>query len=263
MPPEFRTAVVVPTLFGSVDAVREALENLEVQFLANREAHLHFAVLSDFTDSPTETREDDAAIVAAAVEGVRALNARYADGREDAFYLFHRPRRWNPQRGRVDGVGAEARQAGRVQPLRAGPGRAAPFSTIVGDVEPLSSVRYVITLDADTVLPPDAAPLLVGALAHPLNRAVYDPRARPGGARLRHPAAAGRRVAAERAPLASSPSIHSGHPGRRPVHHRGLRRLPGPLRRGELHRQGRSTTSTRSSRRRTAASPRTRCSRTT
>ena len=38
-------------------------------------------VLSDFTDSPTETREDDAAIVAAAVDGVQALNARYAAGR--------------------------------------------------------------------------------------------------------------------------------------------------------------------------------------
>ena len=36
-------------------------------------------------------------------------------------------------------------------------------------------MRYVITLDADTVLPPDAAPDLVGALAHPLNRAEYDP----------------------------------------------------------------------------------------
>ena len=36
-------------------------------------------------------------------------------------------------------------------------------------------MRYVITLDDDTVLPPDAAPDLVGALAHPLNRADYDP----------------------------------------------------------------------------------------
>ena len=33
---------------------------------------------SDFTDAATETRADDAAIVAAAVAGVRALNARYA-----------------------------------------------------------------------------------------------------------------------------------------------------------------------------------------
>ena len=57
--------------------------------------------------------------------------------------------------------------------LRGGSGDA--FSVIVGDVAVLRDVRYVITLDSDTVLPPDAAPLLVGALAHPLNRAVYDP----------------------------------------------------------------------------------------
>jgi cyclic beta-1,2-glucan synthetase len=67
IPTEFRTAVVVPTLFGSVDAVHEALEHLEVQFLANREAHLHFAVLSDFTDAASETLPGDDAIVRAAV----------------------------------------------------------------------------------------------------------------------------------------------------------------------------------------------------
>ena len=38
IPVEYRTAVVVPTLLGSVGAVRDALENLEVQFLANRSA---------------------------------------------------------------------------------------------------------------------------------------------------------------------------------------------------------------------------------
>ena len=37
------------------------------------------------------------------------------------------------------------------------------FSVIVGDLGPIKQVRYVITLDSDTVLPPDAAPLLVGA----------------------------------------------------------------------------------------------------
>ena len=52
MPAEYRTAVVVPTLFGSVERMyATALENLEVQFLANREDHLHFAMLSDFTDA--------------------------------------------------------------------------------------------------------------------------------------------------------------------------------------------------------------------
>ena len=37
-------------------------------------------------------------------------------------------------------------------------------------------MKYVITLDADTQLPRDAARLLVGAMMHPLNRARYDER---------------------------------------------------------------------------------------
>ena len=38
----------------------------------------------------------------------------------------------------------------------------------------LSDVKYVITLDTDTQLPRDSARQLVGAMAHPLNRARYD-----------------------------------------------------------------------------------------
>ncbi|HEY8195642.1 MAG TPA: hypothetical protein VIG04_01585, partial [Gemmatimonadales bacterium] len=211
VPPEFRTAVVIPTLFGSVDAVREALENLEVQFLANREAHLHFAVLSDFTDSPTETREDDAAIVEAAVEGVKGLNARYAGGREDAFYLFHRPRYWNPHEGVWMGWERKRGKLAEFNRFVLGKGEGA-FSVIVGDVEPIKSVRYVITLDSDTVLPPDAAPLLVGALAHPLNRAVYDPTLGRvvRGYGILQPRVGVSLPSANRSIFAS---IQSGHPG--------------------------------------------------
>src|SRR5690606_20310692 len=49
------------------------------------------------------------------------------------------------------------------------------FSDIEGDQSILSSIQYVITLDTDTQLPRDAARTLVGNLAHPLNRPVYDP----------------------------------------------------------------------------------------
>ncbi|MGH7584623.1 MAG: glucoamylase family protein, partial [Gemmatimonadales bacterium] len=211
VPAEYRTAVVVPTLFPSVAAVHEALEHLEVQFLANREAHLHFALLSDFVDAPAETAPGDDEIVAAAAAGVRELNARYAPDTGDAFYLLHRPRRWNPQQGVWMGW---ERKRGKLAEFNRFVRGGAPgaFSVVVGDVAPLRQVRYVITLDADTVLPPDAAPLLVGALTHPLNRAEYDstrgrvvrgygilqPRV---GVTL--PSAHGSRFAA----------IHSGHPG--------------------------------------------------
>ena len=49
------------------------------------------------------------------------------------------------------------------------------FSVVIGDTDKLGEVRYVITLDSDTVLPPETAPTLVGTMAHPLNRAIYDP----------------------------------------------------------------------------------------
>ena len=65
--PEAQTAVVVPTLFGTVAAVREALEHLEVQYLANPDPALRFAVLSDFTDAASETLASDAHIVDAII----------------------------------------------------------------------------------------------------------------------------------------------------------------------------------------------------
>src|SRR5690606_26492941 len=50
------------------------------------------------------------------------------------------------------------------------------FVATHGDPSVLPSVRYVITLDADTQLPMDAASRLVGTLAHPLNPPRFDPR---------------------------------------------------------------------------------------
>src|SRR6202040_1482153 len=49
------------------------------------------------------------------------------------------------------------------------------FPVKIGDLSVLSSVRYVITLDSDTQLPRDTAHRLVGAAAHPLNRAEINP----------------------------------------------------------------------------------------
>jgi cellobiose phosphorylase len=221
VPQQYRTAVVIPTLFGSVEAVREAIDTIEVQYLANREPNLHFAILSDFTDAPTEHRDGDDAIVAAAVEGVHALNARYAGGDQTAFYLFHRSRLWNPQQGVWMGW---ERKRGKLAEfnrfLRAPEGDkssvadpAAPaFTTVIGDVALIRECRYVITLDSDTVLPPDAAPMLIGTIAHPLNRAVYDETLGRvvRGYGILQPRVGVSLPSAHRSYFAA---IHSGHPG--------------------------------------------------
>ncbi|MGH9424447.1 MAG: hypothetical protein ACRD3J_31030, partial [Thermoanaerobaculia bacterium] len=86
------------------------------------------------------------------------------------------------------------------------------FSTIVGDTSRLSFVRYVVTLDSDTVLPRDAAQLLVGAIAHPLNRAHYDPTVGrvTEGYGIIQPRVGVSLTSAHRSFFAA---IHSGHPG--------------------------------------------------
>ncbi len=52
------------------------------------------------------------------------------------------------------------------------------FSTLTAEMSAgrsaLQRIRFVITLDADTILPRGAASRLAGTLAHPLNRAVFN-----------------------------------------------------------------------------------------
>jgi cyclic beta-1,2-glucan synthetase len=166
------TAVVVPILLGSVEAVAVALQNLEVQYLSNPEAYLRFVLLGDFTDAATETTDSDAAIVAAACAGIEALNQRYGAELGGHFHLLHRPRRYDSGEGCWMGW---ERKRGKLAELNAfvrGGAREA-FSHVVGDSARLERVRFVITLDADTRLPAESAAELIGTLAHPLNRPVF------------------------------------------------------------------------------------------
>ena len=173
IPHAHRTMVIVPTLLGRPEEIDRLVEALEIRYLGNRDPNLFFALLTDFPDAPSETLPDDAARVAHARAAVEALNARYRDERSGAFYLFHRPRRWNPVERVWMGV---ERKRGKLEEFNARLRGGTPdaFSEIVGDPEMLGSIRYVITLDTDTQLPRDAARTLVGNLAHPLNRPLYD-----------------------------------------------------------------------------------------
>ncbi|HEV8634606.1 MAG TPA: glucoamylase family protein [Chloroflexota bacterium] len=81
---------------------------------------------------------------------------------------------WERKRGKLEELSRLLRAVGSPA---ATPPRAADtsYDAVVGDPAELVGVRYVITLDSDTQLPRDAARRMVGTLAHPLNRAVFDP----------------------------------------------------------------------------------------
>ena len=53
-----------------------------MRFLANRDAHLHFALLTDYLDAPAQTLPGDEALLAHARECIEALNRRYTEAGE-------------------------------------------------------------------------------------------------------------------------------------------------------------------------------------
>ncbi len=172
IPPVHRTVVAVPTMLTTAAAIEDLLEGLEVRYLANRDRSLHFSLLTDFTDAVSETLPNDLELVRVAREGIMRLNDKYAHERTDAFYLFHRARRWNAKEGVWMG---HERKRGKLGDLNATlRGALGRFSDVAGETAMLSDVRYVLTLDTDTQLPRDAARQLVGTLAHPLNQPVFD-----------------------------------------------------------------------------------------
>ncbi|WP_447764126.1 GH36-type glycosyl hydrolase domain-containing protein [Pseudomonas reinekei] len=173
IPDVARSLVVIPTLIASPVDVDELVEGLEVRFLANRDSNLYFALLSDFLDAAEESQPQDAELLAQASRAITLLNQKYADGLGDRFFLLHRPRRWNASERVWMGHERKRGKLIELNSLLRGNGLER-FDTIVGDITPLRGVRYVITLDTDTLLPRDVARQCVEAMMHPLNRPLFD-----------------------------------------------------------------------------------------
>ncbi|MEB0137073.1 glucoamylase family protein [Actimicrobium sp. CCC2.4] len=175
IPAEASALVVVPTMLYSIAGIDSLCEALEVRYLANRDAHLRCCLLTDLPDAPAETLPGDEALVAHAADAIAALNRKYAGQSGSPFVLLHRPRRWNPHEQVWMGFERKRGKLSNLNHFLRG-GGAAAFACIVGDTAALQQVRYVITLDTDTLLPRDAARQFIATLAHPLNRASYDAR---------------------------------------------------------------------------------------
>ncbi|MCK0208665.1 glycosyl transferase [Starkeya koreensis] len=171
VPSSLRTLVAVPTLLTSGADLQEQVERLEVHFLSGAGGDLTFALLSDGIDADCETLPGDAPLLELAAQGIEQLNLRYGPGPAgDRFLLLHRHRRFNPGEGKWMGW---ERKRGKLHELnRLLRGADDTSFMAVGGRPPQvpADVRYVITLDADTRLPRDAALRLVGKMAHPLNR---------------------------------------------------------------------------------------------
>jgi len=175
IPPDCTTFVVMPTMLVRPDSAAALLERLEIHYLANPDPQLRFALLTDFADAPREMMPEDEGYLRDAMGRLTALNERYRGEGPDKFFLFHRRRVWNEAQNCWMGWERKRGKLSEFNRLLRG-----DFGTnyVWRSAEPdaLPHARFVITLDADTQMPRDTAGRLIGAIAHPLNSARFDPQ---------------------------------------------------------------------------------------
>jgi cyclic beta-1,2-glucan synthetase len=176
IPPRMRTMVVMPVLLTDARSIAAYVDRLEVHYLASPEGAISFALLCDGCDAPGEVMPGDAALLEVASLGVARLNAQYPSGASGPRFLMLCRRRvwcetqqawmgWERKRGKLHELNRLLRGASDTTFQMAD----ASLPGVPADV------RFVLTLDADTRLPRDSVRLLVGKLAHPLNRPQLDP----------------------------------------------------------------------------------------
>jgi len=177
IPTEYSTLVAVPSLLLNEKQVRSLVNDLEVRFLANRDPHLHFALLTDLPDAVIKPRTNDTDPLAElAIHLIDELNAKYASQKKGGFILLHRNRFFSIPEGVWMGWERKRGKLLDLNKLLVGVYDAFPIKA--GRLELLRDIRYVLTLDSDSQLPRGSAARLVGTIAHPLHQAVIDPNLR-------------------------------------------------------------------------------------
>lgn len=167
------SVVVVPAMLSHSAQVEKLLENLEVRFLGNQDPQLYFALLTDFTDAPQPILPTDTALLQQAQHGIELLNEKYSAAGLSQFFLFHRPRLWNPAEQAWMGFERKRGKLAALNSLLRENDQQA-FSLLIGNLPALTLVKYVITLDTDTQLPRDAARQMIAVMSHPLNQPRFD-----------------------------------------------------------------------------------------
>ncbi len=175
IPEKYPTIVVVPCMLSSTKEVHNLLDRIENHYLANSDEAFRFALLTDFSDANAAEKANDKELLDQAIQGIRRLNQRYGQDIRSPFYLFHRRRIWNANEGVWMGWERKRGKLMEFGKLLQGD-QSTSYIVQEGDIDALREIQapdrnpYIITLDADTVLPRDTARRLVGTMAHPLNR---------------------------------------------------------------------------------------------
>ncbi|UNC93189.1 GH36-type glycosyl hydrolase domain-containing protein [Candidatus Contubernalis alkaliaceticus] len=168
------TMVVIPALLPDAKRVTELLGNMENHYLANTEDNLYFALIGAFQDAAESSKDEDESVLLEAFEGIKALNKKYAKEEQDIFFFYNRCRKYNA--GDDLWTGWERKRGALIELNDMLLGSDETSFSFYSNTSIPTHIKYIITLDADTVLPLGMAKKMIGTMAHPLNMPVIDHR---------------------------------------------------------------------------------------
>ena len=174
IPKESATMVVIPTIVGNREKIKEMFDILETFYIINKTNNLYFTLLGDVKAANKEVMDFDEDLSKYGREFAEKLNQKY---KKDIFYFIYRKRIWNEGEGQY--LGFERKRGALLQ-----------FNKILlKDMDKVTEekffnvnmlhnhdldIKYVITLDTDTRFVLNTILNLVGCMSHPLNRAVLN-----------------------------------------------------------------------------------------
>lgn len=161
MLPQGKLTLTVITALADDSA--KSISALERLYLTNGGEGFYFGLLADLPEAEAETDKGDEKLLTEAAERIKSLNLRYGN----RFCLFVRRRTENGE-----GVwnGRERKRGAIEELIRCICGKDGGF--LLREGPDITGVPFLLTLDADTSLPPEGVQVLTGMLLHPLNRPV-------------------------------------------------------------------------------------------
>ena len=191
IPKEYATMVIMPTILKNKAKTIELLEQMEIYYLSNinrasdgqrlesRSQNLFYTLIGDAAAGPNEDMPWDDEVVQAGLAKVKELNEKYG---APIFNFVYRKRAWSDgencwlgyerKRGAIlhfnDLVLGNTTEAEKQKRFRC---------ETISEWQQLAvpEIKFIITLDTDTELVLYSAQKLIGAMAHPLNRAQLSP----------------------------------------------------------------------------------------
>lgn len=160
---------VITTIMGDAP-MEELFSKLEDMYNASGLDNTFFAILGDYPENSTCNDKEQKSF-SLANERISALNLKYGCH----FFLLVRHSTYNPGENIFMGYERKRGAIGALNDLLTEYDKA-PFIQCenLPSRDVCEKIRFVITLDSDTNLPPDAIRELTGIMLHPLNRPEYD-----------------------------------------------------------------------------------------